>query len=174
MPPPPHSRWLPLRGTRALALGPGLALVALLATIDIVAQPATAVIGMVLVAPLLTVLLGTARDVLLVAAIAIAVVLASGIWHENFGSSVYFYRVAIVTAVIGLAAFVARGRSQVSRDRERFALLAAVAEIADGTLTLTDTVERLNKLARPQPRRHLHRRRHEPGRAAAPGGAGGG
>ena len=149
MPSPSDSRRLLPRDAQALALAPGLTIVAALALIDILLQPSTAVVGTVLVAPLVTVLLGTARDVVLVGALATAFALASGIWHENFGDAVYAYRVGIVGAVSGLAMLVARGRSRVSRDRERFALLSAVAEIADGTRSLTDTVERLNDLLVP-------------------------
>ena len=149
MPSPPDSRRLWSRDAQVLALAPGLSIVVALALVDIVLQPPTAVIGIVLVAPLVTVLLGTARAVVLVGATATLVVLASAFWHENFGTSVYVYRVGVVGFVGVLAVLLARGRSRVSRDRERFALLAAVAEIADGTRTLPDTVERFNDLVVP-------------------------
>jgi hypothetical protein len=64
----PDTRRLPGRGGRVLALVPGLSIALTFATIDIWLQPSQAVIGMVLLAPLLTVLLGTPRDVLIVSA----------------------------------------------------------------------------------------------------------
>jgi PAS domain S-box-containing protein len=149
VPTAPDSRWLTPRDVQAVALAPGLSIVAALTLLDILVQPSTAVIGIVLVAPLVTVLLGTARDVVIVGAIATLVMVASGIWHDNFGDGVYLYRIGVVAAVGGLATLLARGRSRVSRDRERFALLAAVGEIADGTRTLPDTVERFNDLVVP-------------------------
>ena len=43
----------------------------------------------------------------------------------------------------------ARNRERTQRDRERFAVLAATGEIADGTRDLATTVERLNELLVP-------------------------
>jgi PAS domain S-box-containing protein len=139
----PDRRRLP-GGSRALALAPGLTLAAALAAIDAVAQPNQAIIGIVVLAPLLTVLVGGARDVMLVGAVAIVLCALSAVWHENFGEVTYLYRLALVSAISALALLFASGRWRVHRDRERFGLLAAVAEIADGTLSLEDTVAGLN------------------------------
>ncbi len=135
--------------TRALAIVPGLAIVAVLTTIDLWAQPATAVVGFVLVAPLLTTLFGTPREVAIVGAVSVFVVLLSATWHDNFGDAIYIYRVVLVSSVSLLALLATRDRMRAGRDRERFAILAAVAEIADGTLSLTDTVEALNEIVVP-------------------------
>jgi len=140
---------LPRQGGRALALGPGLAIAAALTVIDIVAPPPTAVIGIVVLAPLVTAILGTPRDVAIMGAIAVSLAILSGLWNDNFDAFAYYQRIAVVSAVSVLAAIAARGRARVHRDRERFALLAAVAEIADGTRSLSDTVERLNDLVVP-------------------------
>ncbi len=146
--PTPASRRLPWTGNRALALAPGLAIAAALTLVDILAMPPLSVIGVVLLAPLITGIIGTPRDVNVVVAVAIAVVVASALWRDptEFG---YFQRIFVVTAVSVLAVVAARGRDHVHRDRERFALLSAIAEIADGTRTLKDTVERLNDLVVP-------------------------
>ena len=137
-----------LQRSRVLALAPGLSIAAALGIIDILATPPTAVIGIVLLAPLLTGVIGRPRDVIVVGAIAIALVVASALWRD--GTLVaYAQRIFVVSAVCALAVVAARGRAQVHRDRERFALLAAVAEIADGTRSLQDTVERLNDLVVP-------------------------
>jgi PAS domain S-box-containing protein len=145
----PHRRALPVRARHALALAPGLALVAALTVLDLWAQPSNAVIGIVLVAPLLTVLLGTARDVAIVASASVAVVTLSAAWHDNFGEVIYIYRVLVVLVVGLLAVLATRGRETVGRDRERFSVLSAIAEIADGTLSLPDTVTALNELVVP-------------------------
>lgn len=128
---------------------PGLSLAALLAIVDIGAQPSTAVIGFVVVAPLLTALVGGAREVAVVGGLAVALVVLSALWRDNAGDAIYFYRILIVAAASFLAALLARSRSQIGRDRERFAVLAAVAEIADGTLSLQETVEGLNDIVVP-------------------------
>jgi PAS domain S-box-containing protein len=136
-------------GSRVLALAPGLSIAAVLTAIDIWAAPPTAVIGIVVLAPLLAALFGTPRDVVTVGAVATALAVLSGLWNNNFGEVAYVQRICVVAAVSVLATLAAHGRARVARDRERFALLAAVAEIADGTLTLTDTVGRLHDLVVP-------------------------
>ncbi len=59
----PHRRRLPPGASRALALIPGLALAALLAGVDAWLQPDPAVIGIVVLAPMVDALFGTPRDV---------------------------------------------------------------------------------------------------------------
>jgi len=141
---PPDRRRLPAAGSRALALAPGLTLAAALAVVDAATQPTQAIIGIVVLAPLLTVLVGEVRDVMLVGGVAIVLCALSALWLDNLGETTWVYRIAVVLAVTALAVMLARGRERVSRDRERFALLSAVAEIADGTLSLQDTVTGLN------------------------------
>jgi PAS domain S-box-containing protein len=123
--------------------------VAALAAIDIWVQPSTAVIGIVLVAPLVTVLFGSARDVAIVGYVSVLLVALSAAWHDNFGEVIYVYRVLVAAAVSLLAVLATRSRELVGRDRERFAVLSAVAEIADGTRSLPDTVAALNELVVP-------------------------
>ncbi len=139
----------PAGASRPLALGLALSLAALLTLVDILFQPPTAVIGFVVVAPLLAAVLGTPRDVAIVGCLAVVVVLASMLWRHSLGDVVYVYR-ALVVATAGVLAFsVARGRARIGRDRQRFSVLSAVAEVADGTRSLEDTVERLNDLVVP-------------------------
>jgi PAS domain S-box-containing protein len=145
----PARRRVPLTGSRKLALASGLGVAATLTIIDAWAQPSQAVIGLVLVAPLLAALFGTPRDVAIVGSIALALVALSPLWRDSLGATIYFYRVGIVLAVGMLAALAARLRTQIVRDRERFALLSSVADIADGTRSLEDTVARLNDLVVP-------------------------
>jgi PAS domain S-box-containing protein len=143
----PDRRRPPAGSSRALA--PGLSFAAALTVIDIWAAPPTAVIGIVVLAPLLTALFASPRDVAVVGSIAVLLVVLSAIWRDNFGEVAYVQRIVVVVAVSALAVLAARGRAQVARDRERFALLAAVAEIADGTRSLKDTVAQLNDLVVP-------------------------
>ena len=140
----PDRRPLPANRSRALALAPGLSIAAALTIIDIWAAPPNAVIGIVVLAPILTALFAGVRDVVLISVLAVALVAASAAWHDNFGAVAYVQRIGVVSAVGVLAVLAARGRARVGRDRERFALLASVAEIADGTRSLHDTVAELN------------------------------
>jgi PAS domain S-box-containing protein len=140
---------LPPRGSHGIALAPGLSVVAAFTVVDVWVQPTTAVVGMVLVAPLLTALFGSPRDVAVVGYVSMLLVVLSAAWRDNFGDSIYVYRVLVVAAVSVLAVLAARVRERLDRDRERFAVLAAVGEIADGTRSLTDTVGALNELVVP-------------------------
>lgn len=132
------------------ALVPGLALVTLLAVIDAWALPAPAVIGVALVAPLLTALFAGPREVTIVGVFAVAVVAVSAVWRENVGDVVHVYRIGLVGACGLLAVLLARSRAQVSRDHRRFAVLSAVAEIADGTRSLDETVSGLHDIVVPE------------------------
>jgi len=145
---PNRHRWSP-GAVDAAALAPGVALAALLGAIDLWAQPATAVVGLVLVAPLLTALLTGPREVAVVGLFAIALVVLSAAWRENFGDVVYVYRICLVAAASILAGLLAHSRAQVARDRQRFAVLSSVAEIADGTRSLEQTVDGLNDMIVP-------------------------
>ncbi len=145
---PDRHRWAP-GGNRVLALAPGLSVALLLTIIDLWAQPPTAVIGIVVVAPLLTALVASPRDVVVVGTVAVLLVVLSAAWRDNFGEVVYIYRVVVVATASVLAWLAARSHARVGRDRGRFAVLAAVAEIADGTRSLADTVAGLNDLVVP-------------------------
>jgi PAS domain S-box-containing protein len=132
-----------------LALAPGLLITAVLAVLDLSIQPSTAVVGLVVLAPLVTAVLGRPRDVAVVGGFAVAFVVVSAAWRDNLAEAINVYRVLVVALVSLLAVVGTRVRFQVSRDRERFAMLAAVGEIADGTRTLTDTVAGLNDIVVP-------------------------
>ncbi len=135
--------------SRVLGLAPGLAIVALFTGIDVGARPTTVVVGFILIAPLVTALAGTWRDVATVGAVCVVIAALSGIWRHNLGEGAHFYRIFLVTTASVLAYLTARSRGQVTRDRERFAILSAVAEIADGTRSLADTVAGLNDIVVP-------------------------
>ncbi len=132
------------------ALAPGLVLATAPALIDAWGQPATAIVGLALVAPLVTALLAGPREVTIVGVYAVAVVALSAAWRDDFGDVVYLYRISLVAASGLLAGLLARSRAHVGRDRQRFAVLSSVAEIADGTRSLDDTVCGLLDIVVPQ------------------------
>jgi PAS domain S-box-containing protein len=145
----PTDRARQLSATRLLALASGLTIAGTLALVDLLAQPTTAVIGFVIIAPLLTSLVGTARDVMVVGAVAVTLAALSGIWRDNLGEGVHINRIVIATIVSGLAVLTARSRAQITSDRERFSVLSALADIADGTRSLKDTVAGFQSLVVP-------------------------
>lgn len=134
---------------RALTLLAGLSIVGLLAGVDLVAGASLVLIGLVVFAPLICGLFGDPRDVVVVGAAAAGLVALSGLWNDNLFDAVYFQRLIVCAAVTAIAVLAARNRTRTVRDRERFAVLSAVAEIADGTRTLQDTVSALNDLLVP-------------------------
>ncbi|MDP2713053.1 MAG: SpoIIE family protein phosphatase [Solirubrobacteraceae bacterium] len=134
---------------RAITLVTGLSIAGLLTAWDASIGSAHVLIVLVLFAPLICGLFGDPRDVVVVGAVATLLVALSGIWNDNLGEAPYLQRIAVCAAVTAIAALAARGRVRTIRDRERFAVLSATAEIADGTQTLEDTVASINELVVP-------------------------
>ena len=134
---------------RAITLLTGLSIAGLLTTLDITIGSSLVLVGLVVFAPLVVALFGDPRDVALVGAVSIVAVVASGIWNDTFGEGVYVQRILVCTAVTVIAVLTARGRTRTTRDRARFAVLSATAEIADGTRSLEDTIASLHDLLVP-------------------------
>ena len=134
---------------RALTLATGLSVAVLLAALDFSIGSKLVLVGLVVFAPLISGLFGDPRDVAVVGAFATAIAALSGFWNDNFGEGVYFQRLIVCLAVTVIAVLAARNRTRTDRDRERFAVLAATGEIADGTRDLAATVASLNELLVP-------------------------
>ncbi len=118
-------------------------LVAAGVTVFDVLNSGTVVIGTVVLAPFVVSLLTGPRDTGLVAAAAVALVLASPAWNGDFLTGGYLLRVAVVAVGGVVSVLASRAHERIAVDRARFALLAAVAEVADGRLTLEETADRL-------------------------------
>jgi PAS domain S-box-containing protein len=135
--------------TGAGVLAAALSIELALAVVDITVLPPNVLVTTGVLVPLLCALLSGPRDVAVVAGVAIALALASAAWREDFAAAAYLQRVFIVAVGGLLAVMAAAGRARIARDREHFATLAAVAEIADGTRSLAQTVTGLNDLLVP-------------------------
>ena len=85
----------------------------------------------------------------IVGVVATLLIALSAAWNDDFGEAAYLQRLIVCVAITFIAAFAARNRQRTHRDRERFAVLAATAEIADGTRDLAPTVTALNELLVP-------------------------
>lgn len=150
MPPTPDRQWLSGASRRgSAAFVTGLAIELALAVIDITLLPPNVLVTIGVLLPLLCALYSRPRDVAIVGGVAVALVVASGAWRDDFAEPPYLQRVFIVAVGGLLAVMAAAGRARIGRDRERFLALAAVAEIADGTRSLEDTVAGLNDLLVP-------------------------
>ena len=126
-----------------------LAALAILVAADAAAGPGTRIAGTYIIAPFIAALLTAPRTT---AAVAVATAVATAlsfVWNENFGDLEWVIRL-IVVVVAGIAATIgARARERADTTRSRFALLAGVADVADGSLSLQTTVERLQGLLVP-------------------------
>jgi PAS domain S-box-containing protein len=136
-------------GRRAGAVAVGLVIAGGLAAADTIGGPTTIVIGTVVLAPFVVSVLAGPRETMLVGGVAFALAVLSGVWNHNFDSGAYFLRTAVVAVGGAIAVLVARTRERTARDSERFELLVALADVADGRLTLEETAARLCELLVP-------------------------
>ena len=126
----------------------GLALVAALGGLDLAWGADRIISSTVVIAPLLTALFARPRETAVVAVAAFLVCVASPVWNDNFAEADYLLRTLVVAVGSGFAVLVAVGRERLTLGRERFVLLSAVAEVADG-VPAGETTARLSELLVP-------------------------
>ncbi|MEA2293874.1 MAG: hypothetical protein QOE86_1513, partial [Solirubrobacteraceae bacterium] len=134
---------------RLAAVLAGLALIGLVAGLDVAYGPTEVFITIVVVGPFLTALAAERRDVIMVGALAVAVTIASGWWNDSIATGAQVIRIVGVLGGAVLAVLSAQVRSRDLLAQRRLGLLAAVAEVADGELSLRVTVERIADLLVP-------------------------
>lgn len=134
---------------RAAAVILGLAIAGGLAGVDAVGGPGTIVIGTVVLAPFVVSLLGGPRETALVAVVAVILAAVSAAWNHSFDTGAYYLRAAVVLLGGAVSVLGAGARQRITRDRVRFGLLADVADVADGRLTLEETASQLGALVVP-------------------------
>jgi PAS domain S-box-containing protein len=134
---------------RAGSVGIGLLIAGGLAAADASSGPRTIVIGTVVLAPFVVGVLTGPRETAVVAAVALALAVVSGVWNDNFDTGAYYLRVIVVAVGGAISVLVAQTQERSLRDRKRFELLAAVAGVADGRLTLEETATQLCALVVP-------------------------
>ena len=147
----PGRSWVPHRSTKVsrVTLVLGLLIVAGLAVTDALLARNTIVIGTVVLAPFVVSVVGGRRETAVVALAAFVVTVASGVWDHNFDSAGYYLRAVVVLAGGAVAVLAAGARDRTARDQARFELLADVAGVADGRLSLGETAARLCELVVP-------------------------
>ncbi len=136
-------------GGRAAAVAVGLLIAGGLAVFDGL-DPGSVVIGTVVLAPFVVAVLAGPGETGVIAGVAIALVLVSAAWNGNFLTAAYLLRVVVAVVGGAVAVLASRGRRDTAVDRERFALLAAIAEVADGQLRLEETAARVSELIVPR------------------------
>jgi serine phosphatase RsbU (regulator of sigma subunit)/PAS domain-containing protein len=125
--------------------GPVVGCVALAATagLDVVLGTDVALVGPFAVAPFLTAAFGGPRATAVVAVLAIGCGAASGLWNDNTGSDGWFARLAIIAAAGVFATLAARVADRARTGTARLRLLDRVGRIADGSLPLAETLDRI-------------------------------
>jgi serine phosphatase RsbU (regulator of sigma subunit) len=135
-------------GGAGLALG--LCLLGLIVTADVILDSeAAAIVGSYVAAPFVTALVGGPRATAFVALVALALAVASPTWNMNAGGADQAVRIALVGAG-GLVAVAGSYYQLRSRSRsQRLWLLDAVGAVADGSLPLSETLNRVTEVIVP-------------------------
>jgi PAS domain S-box-containing protein len=127
----------------------GMTALAMMVGLDLALGAKVALVGTYAVAPFLTAATGGPRATAIVTAAAIAVGAASGFWNENMGSDGWIARLAIITAAGVFATLAARAAERARKGMFRLHLLDRVGCIADGSLPLAETLNRVTDAAVP-------------------------
>ena len=121
----------------------GFAMLAVLVAADVALGSTVNLTGTFIVVPFLTALWAGTRITALVALATLAATFASGVWNNNFWDSDYDARLIVVLVGSFLAIAGAWARERARAAAERLGLLNAVGAIADGSLPLDQTLERV-------------------------------
>lgn len=155
-------RWRAVRPPRAVGLagvfsGPewrglslGLVLLSTLGLLDILLGGGAALTGSLLVAPLVAAFTGGLWATIAISLLALGVTALSGLWNMNFGETDYYVQLVVFLIGGGLAVFGAKARTDAAISMRRFELLNDVAGFADGSLRLSETIERVTEVIVPE------------------------
>jgi PAS domain S-box-containing protein len=131
------------------ATAAGLALVVGLTVLDAHWSAHDIVVGTVVIGPLLTALIGSPRQTMLVAVAALVAAAASGVWNDDFSDAAYAVRTLVVAVGGVIAVLGARSLGRLAVDQLRFRLLRGAAEISDVARSVDETVQMLGDLLVP-------------------------
>jgi PAS domain S-box-containing protein len=139
--PEPDSRW----GGPAL----GIAALVVMVAIDVALGSETALVGVYAIAPFLAATTGRPRSTAVVSVAAVGAGAASGIWNDNIGSGDWVARLAIIAAGGIFATFAARAATRARSGMFRLRMLDRVGRIADGSLPLGETLDKVTEAVVP-------------------------
>jgi PAS domain S-box-containing protein len=121
----------------------GLGLELILAIIDITSGARSLFASSYLVVVLAVAVVETGERTAVVGLVAVALALISGVAHGNMFSLAHVYRLGIVAGASVLGTIGASFRTRAAIAREQMEMLGRIAELADGTSKLEDTLHRL-------------------------------
>ena len=127
----------------------GLAALATLVAIDASLGTPALLVGLFVLAPFVPAVLGAILATVVVASVAVALGFLSPLWDSGFGEAGYWLTSAGVVLGGAFAIVAARARNRARITSRRFALLDAVGAIADGSLPLAQTLDRVVELIVP-------------------------
>jgi PAS domain S-box-containing protein len=127
----------------------GLAALAAMAALDIILGTPMRAGGLLLLAPFIPAVLGGVLATVVVGVLAVVVGLVSPIWNSGFGEADYWIKAAGLVLGGAFAIVAARARRRARVTSRRFALQDAVGAIADGSLPLAQTLDRVVELIVP-------------------------
>ncbi|MGH2926036.1 MAG: SpoIIE family protein phosphatase [Solirubrobacterales bacterium] len=127
----------------------GLAVLAALAVLDALLGDSGLLVGMFVLAPFVPATLGAVVATSAVAGFAVLAGFLSPTWDLDFGRPEYWITILglMVGGAFAIAAAAARRRARISS--QRLAVLDQVGAIADGSLPLTETLERVVEMIVP-------------------------
>jgi PAS domain S-box-containing protein len=131
------------RGTERKGLLLGVAVLGVVVALGAALGEAGLFVGLFVLAPFVPAVLGGVLATVAVGALATIAGFVSPIWDAGFGQTDYWIRGAGVMLGSGFAIVAARARHRARISSQRFAVLDAVGAIADGSLPLTETLERV-------------------------------
>lgn len=117
--------------------------------LDLALGSNVALAGTYAIAPFLTAATGGPTATAIVAATAIAVGAASGFWNDNLGSDGWVAHLLIIAAAGLFATIAARASARARTGLLRLRLLDRVGRIADGSLPLAETLDRVTEAVVP-------------------------
>jgi PAS domain S-box-containing protein len=127
----------------------GLAVLAAAVIVDAALGPTGVLVGTFVLAPFVPAVLGSVFSTVLVGTLTIVAGFVSPAWNTDFGDAAYWTRCVEIIIGSGFAIAVARGRQRARISSQRLALLDSVGAIADGSLPLAETLERVVEMIVP-------------------------
>jgi PAS domain S-box-containing protein len=128
----------------------GLAALVVLIGLDIALGRSVALVGAYAIAPFLAASTGSPRATAVVASAALAAGAASGLWNDDAGSRGWVASLVLIAIAGLLATLVARATARDRRGMFRLRLLDRVGRIADGSLPLAQTLEKITEAVVPE------------------------
>jgi PAS domain S-box-containing protein len=143
-------RWRSISNPDRAGLPASLLLLAVLAGLDAWLGSKAVFTGSYLLAPFLAAFLGGRRATLVVGGAAISLAALSGAWNGNFDEADYYLGLAVLVLGCGFAYLAAAARSDSQDAMRRLHILNDVAEVADGTHSLSETMQRVTDVIVPE------------------------